>query len=345
MVEPSAMTHHLAAWIAEADAFEIPKSIQKGLLFVTGLSHSIGEANEQGKYRREVLLMLSDQAEKLDEYEGGEFRPDPISDLLVELTLQLDEGFAPKQLRLPSGTVIPSFSPNPERRLPTITHRKRLKPYLEMAKSLLHQIGEEIDEEEEGSLLGGIQYASAYGTTDLDSTWRLGQAVGEILPPHMLWLSRAIRFPAEELQKFNAMGKVLWMTMGGTEFYDYGLPLSFSTEFHYKDRLKPRPEVWEAGMRTYVEMMIRRAVEFFGDPDILPFVKISQPYANRLPLVGMSLEQAVEHIVRKIEEDTDFNLDAPLSGHYFGEMLDLRYFITDEVVTQTVANPNWARLD
>lgn len=288
--------------------------------------------------------MLSDQAESLDEYEGGEFRPDPISDLLVELTIQLDEDFSPRQLRMPSGNVIPSFQPNPVRRLPSIGQHRRLKPCMEMANLLLRQIGEEIDEEEEGALLGGIQYATAYGTTDLDSTWHLGHTAERILPPHMLWLTRSIQFSAEEMQEFNPLGKILWMTTSGSEFYEYGLPLAFATEFHYQEMLQPRPEVWEADMRTYVTMMIRRATEFFGDPDILPFVKISQPFVKRHPLVGLSLDQAVEHIFTKLEEDTEFDLDAPLTGRYLGEMLDIRSMITFEVACQTVTNPNWARL-
>lgn len=336
-------TPYLSIWINEADALGIPKPIQKGMLFATGLSYAIDDGEAHNDQKRAAFLRLSNHTKKPGKI-GGNFRVDPIMHLLTEMAMKVVPDFEPREMELRSGATAPVFSAAPEPLLPDAPLKPQLAAWAVLAKSLFNQMGEEIGEDEEGSLIAGMLFALSFGNLDMDSTWEVGQAAEGIKPPHMLWPFMATAFSRKQLDQFNPLGKILWVTAYGDEFYNQGLALQFSTAFHYKNMLEPRAEIWNASMRVYVASLIRFAKKFFTDPSIAPAARQCRHLIG-LEFEGhdLPLQEAVDEVYRSIMETDGFDLNEPTDGLYFGEMLDRRAVITFEVACRTVKNPDWVQ--
>lgn len=338
-------TPYLSILTNEADALEIPKSIQKGMLFSLGLAHSIDTGDAVSQRKRELFLRLSHHTKKPGKI-GGNFKVGPITHLLTELATKIVPDFEPREMQLRSGATVPVFAMAPEPRLPDIDSTPRLASWAAAAKSLFDQIGKEIGEDEEGSLIAGMLFALSNGNPDMDSTWEMGQAAEAVKPAHMNWPFMATHFSAKQLKQFNPLGKILRVTAYGDEFYNQGLPLQFSTAFHYKNMLEPRSEVWDANMGIYIASMIRFSKTFFSDPSIAPAARQCQPLVGpEFRSHDLTLLEAVKEVVLSIREKDGFDLAESTDSLYLGEILDRRAVITFEVACRSVANPDWVRLD
>jgi hypothetical protein len=202
------MTDHLRLWRNDAQAMGIPQNIQRGLAFMVGIGLVVNGAPVEEEALPILVARLSQHLPSLPDHIGGNFFPDPIAGLLLELALQIDPGFNPRVITLPSGASFPSIRKVPGFTLPLLDPFN-LANAAEVAKSLYAQIGDCIqDSDLEAALISGLKFFDGYRQVDHDNTVAMCRYALEIRPPHMVWISRCPLFELDDMPFWDITANV-----------------------------------------------------------------------------------------------------------------------------------------
>jgi len=186
----------------------IPENIQRGLAFMAGIAFVVNGAPVDDAALPIVAARLSQHLPDLPDDIGGDFYPDPIAGLLLELALQFDPEFTPRVITLPSGGSFPSIRKEPGTRLPRLD-RFNLATASDVAKSLYSQIGDCIQESDlEAALIGGLKFFDGYHQADSQNTINMCRYALKVRPPHMVWISRCVLFELQNLPFWDITANV-----------------------------------------------------------------------------------------------------------------------------------------
>jgi hypothetical protein len=200
----------LKAWIKDAKKFGFSENTQKALAFLIGLNLALTPQESEEKALR-LSRRMSSYAPKPPNGMGGNFYDDKIVDLLSELAYRVDPDFSPRILpdkslvyEKPKKHLLPDYK---------IDEAHTLEETDVFMSSLLEQIGENIDEDIEGSYLAGLLFASSYSRMDMMGTRIAGGLAMELLPPQYTWFFDCVldpfEFTPEQMREADPVRKIL----------------------------------------------------------------------------------------------------------------------------------------
>lgn len=327
---------------------ELCLDAQKGLIFLAALDMSVdassASAAENLEFARRLSLHLPDVPEDV----GGNFYPDVIIGLLMELSAKLRSETNPRAIALPSGASIPSLPPFQAPRLPEINSDSlQLASCAHVARSLVPMIGGAIDEDLEGSYIAGHLFISAYGQTDIRSTTQLVRDALSMLPPHMGWFHSCLKFSPEEIRLGNPMQKVLSCFVGGSLPYLFGILSLLSDSLHFSGPGQRREQIWTASLTEFCHVAVLEALDLVAHPQVRPHLRdIGASLASEgygAPPDGLSLQAAVGRVFQEVAAHWGYEMSAEEQDLYLGEKLDRRSCIMLRALINAALNPAWIR--
>jgi hypothetical protein len=250
----------LDAWKQDADDFELPENVQKGLIFLIALKTRI-DPNLQSPEKlfgraHKICDSVSLDPPHIPEGLGGDFYDGAIEFLLTELAERSPGTFESREVGLPGCDKERVWKRGDKDQLPPClnTETSLMSDWEEILTSLCGLIGDKINDEIDEAFIDGFHMVECYYPMDSAGTVQIIETATALLPPHFKWLDWCLEFNAEMLGMGNPINKVLQSFIGPMNPLIMRPILTFNDDLHYSGPGEKRQDVWDANLPKFTLM-------------------------------------------------------------------------------------------
>jgi hypothetical protein len=339
----------LEAWIEDAEKFGFPDNIQKGLAFLIGLNLAVTPQESPEKAIR-LSKRLSSYAPNPPDEIGGEFYDGKIADLLSELAYRVDPDFSPRVLpdksrvyEKPKKHLLPDYK---------VDEANTLEKTDIFMTSLLEQIGENIEEDIEGSYLAGLKFAASYAPMDIKGLQIVAGLPMALLPPQFTWFFDCVldpfEFTPEQIRSADPVRKILPNLL--KQFRSYPIVEKKTIDFNYflyhsaPDVV--REDVWEIQTPNFTWFAATSRVPMYGEDEISKSeIKDMREelirVGNKPPPKCNTEEEAFTAVCKAVIKVFGYNPSMPDDDLYIAQKWIRRCCVVYICAINEALRPNW----
>jgi len=248
-------TPMLDVWQHDANEFELPENVQKGLIFLIALGMRVdpdlAAPEELLRQAQKLSNQISLTPPHFPEGVGGDFYDGVIEELLTELAERFLAPFESRKINLSSSSdKLKVWKRGAKDRLPTClgSETSLLSDWDDIMTSLCGLIGDQINDDLEEAFVDGFLFFDSYYPMDVQGTTQISGIATAFLPPHLMWFEHCLNFDPELLSQGNPVQKVLGCFLRPEEPLIFPRVLMFSDWLHYCGPGQKRQEVWDANL-------------------------------------------------------------------------------------------------